>query len=245
MATEPASADSLAAQHLAELRLLQLTDSSLPIGALAHSFGLETLVASKLLDAPDIPVFLHGYLGEAGLVDAVFCRAAFCLAQPGAFSITQWRDLNDLLSARKAARESRAASAVLGQNFLRAVAVLIDSGLLRAALQITRPSATARAAAVHHVTSFGLAAGVLGVPEDRAVLAYLHQSVAALVSALQRLLPLGQTAATRILWNLKPSMLDAARRSTDCSLSDACSFMPLFDWAAMEHPALSTRLFIS
>jgi urease accessory protein len=93
--------------------------------------------------------------------------------------------------------------------------------------------------------AFGLVGGVLGFAEDRAVLAYLHQSVASLVSACQRLLPLGQSAATRILWNLKPAILETANRSATCAVDDVCCFMPLLDWGAMEHPALRTRLFIS
>jgi urease accessory protein len=101
------------------------------------------------------------------------------------------------------------------------------------------------ASSLHHSPAFGLAAGVLGFNEDRAVRAFLHQTVASLVSACQRLLPLGQSAATRILWNLKPAIVETSSRSAVCPLDDACCFMPLLDWGAMEHPALRTRLFIS
>ena len=100
-------------------------------------------------------------------------------------------------------------------------------------------------ALIHHSTAFGLASGLLRFEEDRAVLAFLHQLVASLVSACQRLLPLGQTAATRILWNLKPTLIQTAQRSVACSLDDACSFTPLLDWAAMGTSALSTSLFVS
>ena len=245
MASEFTPANSSETQELAELRLLHLADSALPIGSLAHSFGLETLVSSQFLRAGDIPAFLHGYLEEAGLVDGVFCRAAFSLAAPGAFSLEKWLDLNGGLSARKPAREARSASSVLGRNFLRAVAAVANHPLLREALDAAVNLSLDGTGSVHHATAFGLAAGALGFHEDRAVCAYLHQSVANLISAFQRLLPLGHTDAMRILWNLKPAILSTARRSVSCSLDDAGSFMPLLDWGAMEHPALSTRLFIS
>jgi len=47
------------------------------------------------------------------------------------------------------------------------------------------------------------------------------------------------------LWNLKPAIIEAANRSAATSPEDVACFMPLLDWGAMEHPALSTRLFIS
>ena len=229
--------------ELAELRSLHLADSALPIGALAHSFGIESLASEGLLKVSDLPNFFCGYLEEAGMVEAVFCRAAFRLALTGLerFSRKHWVEINDRLSALKAAREGRAGSAALGQNFLLAVLAVSEAPLLREALQATRQAGSV----VHHSPAFGLASGALELNEDRAVLAYLHQSAASLVSVCQRLMPLGQSEATRILWNLKPMVAEVAARSAACALDDTCCFMPLLDWGAMEHPALSTRLFIS
>jgi urease accessory protein len=195
-----------------------------------------------LLGVSDLPEFLRGFLEEAGMVEAVFCREAFRLVQDqGKLCSDRWVELNDRLGALKPARESRAGSASLGKNFLTTAAALGDFAVLREALEASKRAGSA----VHHSLAFGLAGGVLGFAEDRAVLAYLHQSIAGLVSACQRLLPLGQSAATKILWNLKPAILEAANRSMTCAVDDICSFMPLLDWGAMEHPALQTRLFIS
>lgn len=230
-------------RDLADLRLLHLADSALPIGGLAHSFGLESLVSRELLGVSDLPEFLCGFLEEAGMVEAVFCGEAFRLAQidHGKFCADRWVELNDRLSALKPARESRAGSASLGKNFLSVAAALGDFAVLREALEASKRAGSA----VHHSLAFGLVSGVLGFAEDQAVLAYLHQSIAGLVSACQRLLPLGQSAATKILWNIKPAILETAIRSAACAIDDACCFMPLLDWGAMEHPALPTRLFVS
>jgi urease accessory protein len=245
------------AVDLGFLRLLHLADSALPIGALAHSFGLESLVAEGLLGTCDLPEFFAGFLEEAGMVDAVFCRegwrvaaincaAQFERAMGGAgYTISplarHWVAVNDRLSALKPARESRTGSASLGRNFLNAVMALRQFAVVNEALQASKEAGSL----VHHATAFGLAGAVLGFEEDHTVLAYLHQSMASLVSACQRLLPLGQTAATKILWDLKPAILETAKRSQTYGVDDACCFTPLVDWAAMEHPALGTRLFIS
>jgi urease accessory protein len=236
--------------ELPELRLLQLADSALPIGSLAHSFGLESLVAAELLTVAGLRAFLRTYLEETGKLETVFCREAHRLAADGgkAFSIERWRELNDLFSALKASRESRAASASLGQNFLRLAMALQDSAVLREAAAVApaiRAGTGRDRDIVHHCAAFGLVCGVLEIGPDRAALAYLHQSIANLVSSCQRLLPLGQTAAAQTLWDLKPAMLETAQSSAICGVDEVASFMPLLDWGAMEHPAISTRLFIS
>jgi urease accessory protein len=230
--------------ELADLRLLHLADTALPIGSLAHSFGIESLVASEILHVNGLFDFLRGYLEEAGTMEAVFCRAAFRLAvDPSPESaVARWLELNVRLSALKPARESRAGSAALGRNFLTMVLALGERTVLREALEAARKPP---AVAIHHSLAFGLVSGALGFDESRAVLAYLHQSAATLVSTCQRLLPLGQTDAARILWNLKAVMIETAARSASADPESVSCFMPLLDWGAMEHPALPTRLFVS
>jgi urease accessory protein len=229
--------------ELAELRLLHLADSGLPIGGLAHSFGLESLVSAVLLGVRELPEFLRTFLEEAGFVDAVFCREGLRLAgglAPELFA-SDWLALNERLSAIKPGRESRAGSGSLGRNFLGTVSGLGDFALMREALRVSKDAQ----GLIHYSLAFGLVGGALGLVEDRVVLAFLHTSVASLVSACQRLLPLGQNAASRILWDLKPAIVEVMTRSRECAVDDAAGFMPLLDWGAMEHPALATRLFIS
>src|SRR5260370_42636655 len=65
--------DNIDMHNLAFLQLLQLADSALPVGAAAHSFGLETLVAEEWLSVETLETFLHDYLSEAGTLECSFC----------------------------------------------------------------------------------------------------------------------------------------------------------------------------
>lgn len=195
------------------LRLLQLADSAIPIGAAAHSFGLETLVSDGVVDPDNLEEFLAAWLEEA--MEGVFVRRAF---------VGDVRALSEEFGARKLSSESREASLKLGRRFAQLVSSIAD-------LQIE--------ADLHYSIAFGSACSKLGIDEDSAVLAYLQQSVAGLVSACQRLMPLGQVAAARVVWNLKPVIEQAAAsRELSC-------FTPLPEIASMRHPLLETRLFIS
>jgi urease accessory protein len=197
------------------LRLLQLADSAIPIGAAAHSFGLETLASEGTFHPGNLEDFLASWLEEAGAQEAVFVRRAY----RGNASA-----LNEELSARKPSRESREASLKLGRRFAQLVNSIAGTHI---------------DTDVHYSIAFGAAAAQLAIDEDLAVLAYLQQSVSGLVSACQRLMPLGQVAAARVVWYLKPAIgRAAAQKEISC-------FTPLLEIASMRHPLLETRLFIS
>jgi urease accessory protein len=204
------------------LRLLHLADSALPIGGAAHSFGLETLADEGVLEPDGVEGFLEAHLEEAGSLEAVFVRRA---RQNGALQRLHLQTLSAELSARKLARESREASLKLGRRFAELVNGMLEEPLLEANL--------------HYCVAFGAVGAAFRIPADAVVLAYLNQSITGLVSACQRLMPLGQAAAARILWNLKPAI---ARVSHSKEVS---CFSPYPELASMRHGSLRTRLFIS
>jgi urease accessory protein len=211
------AADLTPMTEIALLRLLQLADSALPIGGAAHSYGLETLADEASLTPDDVGPFLNAYLEEAGVLETAFVRQAWRGGNLQAFS--------EELSARKLARESREASLKLGRRFAELVNAMLERSLLDTNL--------------HYCIAFGAAGAALTIPLDFVALAYLNQSIAGLVSACQRLMPLGQVAASRIVWNLKPAIACASHTE------EASCFSPYLELASMRHGSLETRLFIS
>jgi len=226
------------------LTLLHLADSALPIGSTAHSYGLETLVHDADLTVERLEACFDPLLTEAGAVEAAYCRRAYALgtavdSSPAGDDVAlwqAWQEMNCRLSARKPARESRQASATLGRRLLRLVLSIEDDALLHRALGATD---------LHHATVLGLLGGYWQLGEEATVLALLQQMTMGLVSACQRLMPLGQQRAQSILWGLRPILATIAQRSIAAGDDEPPAFTPLLEVASMRHPALPVRLFVS
>lgn len=237
------------------LRLFHLADSAFPIGATAHSFGLETLAAEGRLTPQSLQGFLRDLLWEAGKAEAVFGRLAYRCGEAAdkEAALAHWLTLNTYVAALKPARESREASATLGRRFLQTVNQLEENAYLRQAQVAARQAAVE----IHYCAAFGLVGGALALGEENTILAYLQQSLMGLVSACLRLLAIGQGRASEILWAVKSQVVEVANASAALTPSvtaqhdqqrwvqQLAMFTPMLDVASMRHPSLSTRLFIS
>jgi urease accessory protein len=213
---------------VAWLRLLHLADSALPIGAAAHSFGIESLVAESGLTEVGLHGFFSAWLSGTGRMEA-----AFCLRASAVMDQQEWELLNTDLSSFKPARESREASLRLGKRFLA-----LAAGLIR------QPSLEYRGDA-HLATAFGLAGAALDLEPGLVAAAYLHQAVFGAISVCQRLLPFGQTSAMQLLWRLTADMMQAVETAATAINDELWNSQPMLEIASMRHPPLTTRLFIS
>lgn len=223
------------------LSLLQFADGLFPAGAYAHSFGLETMVQTdEIGDAAGVESFLRAYLeGAAGPTDAVAAVCARRFAAQG--ELPRCMALDETLDAMKSAAELREASRQMGRQTRRVAAQLASHRLLDEYGQAVAAEITPG----HHAIVFGMLGGILDWNALEMTSAYLYATSAALVGAALRLLPLGQLAGQRILWNVEPLLASLASAAQNKGEEDMWCFAPVIEIAGMRHALLDARLFRS
>jgi urease accessory protein len=223
------------------LSLLQFSDGLFPAGVYAHSFGLESCVqAGEVRDAAGVEEFLRAYLeGCAAPTDAV---ALVCARRAAANeNVTSCLALDETLEAIKAPSELRDASRQMGRQTLRVATHLACHPLLEEFGKAVADEITPG----HHPIIFGMIGGIFEWNALEMTSAYLYSTSAALAGAALRLLPLGQLAGQRIVWNVKPLIVALAEEAQKKQEVDMCSFAPVLEIASMRHASLDARLFRS
>ncbi len=223
------------------LSLLQFTDGLFPAGAYAHSFGLEYCVQSgDVRDEAGVEGFLRAYLeGCAAPTDAV---ALVCARRASASKdLSPCLALDEMLDAMKTPSELRDASRQMGRQTLRVATHLPCPSLLKEFARAVAEELTPG----HHPVVFGMIGGILGWDALEMTSAYLYSTSTALVGAALRLLPLGQLAGQRIVWNAGALIATLAAAVQDKQEADMWSFAPALEIASLRHALLDARLFRS
>jgi len=206
---------------LALLRLLQLFDSQFPVGAFAHSGGVETYAAlgggiAELRDVLEAQIAL-GW-GRCDL-------AAACLA---------WRGdpCAPRLDALKAVPAVRHASLGLGRRTLDLVRRLYPE----AAVDVDPP---------HHAVVVGAAAAKLGIDARELLLAYAHSLAMGTLAAGLRCMPVSPAQAQGLLADAHQAIVDAVECVLDDPESSLFACTPALDIRSHQQRSLRTRLFQS
>lgn len=136
----------------------------------------------------------------------------------------------------------RTASASTGKRFLLSVAALgAEGATLGAFTDAVRDGASPGNLAV----GYGVAAPVLGLGVGETLHAYVYASASSLVAAGQKLVPLGGSAAQRVLFGMGEEIERAVEVSGTMEVGEMYTFAPTIDVRSMMHGRQRTRLYIS
>ncbi len=219
------------------LSLLQISDTAFPTGAFAHSMALEAFAeAGELQNADDLHRVVSLQLSTLATSDCVALRAAYNANPEELFRIDAY------LTATKLTRELRAASASTGKRFLSSVISLgVEDERLQTFYEAVRQGEVSGNLAV----GYGIVARALGLELEETLHAFLYAGAASLVSAGQKLIPLGGSAAQRVLYRLGEEIMHSVEISGTIEFEAMYAFAPTIDAHSMLHERQRTRLYIS
>jgi urease accessory protein len=199
--------------------------------------GLEAFAGTgRLRNAEDLERLAGIYLNSLSTSDCVALRAAY------AARLDEVVEIDWLLSATKLTRELRSASTATGGRFLSSVVALgVEEPVLEDYTRAVREDESPGNMAV----GYGVAAPALRLGVEEALLSYLYAAAASLVAAGQKLIPIGGSAAQRVLYRLDGEITRALEKSEEVALEDMYAFAPEVDVRSMLHERQRVRLYIS
>jgi urease accessory protein len=223
------------------LTLLQLANAAFPTGAFTHSYGFETWIddgtVKNVADAEQQCLdWLRFNLTTCDAVAAVLSYRGTLHDEMSCIA-----EIDQQLSAIKLSRESRGASKMTGAALIAAGRDIFGlSQISRLADMIGNGECEG-----HHAVVYGVLSVGLGLTERETVTSFLWTGFSSLVGVVQRLVPLGQTEAQRIIADAGPLIDRCSEVARMRDLQTMTASLAALDVASMRHERLHTRLCIS
>jgi urease accessory protein len=220
------------------LRLLQITDSALPIGGYTHSWGLEAALARGLVrDVESLERWVRAWLRfSLAPLEGVVVSAVWRACASGDDLLA--RKANDLVRAGLVPPSLRGASREMGEHLLALATTWTWSRDRATALQH-------QGNGWHHAVVFGFLGAAAGASPGDTLTAYLHQAVLGMIGAGVRAVAVGHTHGQQVLAYLHADVEELAESLAGRDLSTAGSGCPFYEVLCDEQTRLYTRLFRS
>ena len=221
------------ANAFALLRLLQLCNSSLPVGAYSYSEGLETLCEQgQITQVDQLEHWLKAELHHGSIRTelAVMMRAYRAWQTQDHENLKYW---NHWYTATRETEELRLQSLQMGRSLIKLLA------------DLELPDIPLDPRHCNYCVAFGIGAAHSQISLDDAALGYGQSWVANLVNAGVKLIPLGQTQGQQAIANLSDPIQQAVQQVLVWKDDDIESNSWGLQLASMTHETLYSRIFRS
>ena len=214
-------------------RVLHFSDSALPVGAYAHSFGLEGVIQMGIVhDKETLRTFLKRDVTTAlAHIDLPLTALAHHAAMDG--QDEELKRLDQLSFALRPTRQLREAASKIGRQ--------------QASIYSKTWSKVEKIKLPHEQSPIVL--GALFAYEKAPVMAAMwsmaYQTFSALLQAALKLLPIGPGATQELLHDALSSISKRLEAALQIPESEIGSFNPVWDIGASQHEHAPARLFIS
>lgn len=219
--------------------ILQLAGGTFPGGGFSQSWGLETYVEKGIVtDVHTLKEFTDVYMNSV-LARAEVPLVIGVMKALSAGDHDRLEELENLSLASKLTKESREAALKMGNAFMRILSESLEDHKLADLYKKFKKKG------ITYPTAYGIVISNLDITEKDAASAYIFSSVNAIIQSAVKLIPLGNTEAQKVLYELGGAMDRAADKAFDMDPDDIVTFCPGLDIAGMEHETLKVRLYMT
>ena len=218
-----------------DFELLQLNDSTFPIGGYTLSWGMETFVQQKIIhDSTSALSYMESEIDSGFLTNEFLpVRLSYEHAERGEWMKVQ--EIDEIYNAGKSAMEIRLGSKKITARFFKTVCLWQDEN------QELKNLSTIS----HFPVIYGSYCAIRKINKDDALETFLYSQFSARVTTLVKLIPLSQNEGQKILHTLFNQFDRMLSDVMTLSEDDLCRSCPSSEIRSMQHEFLYTRLYMS
>jgi len=221
-------------------RLLQLSDSTLPVGTFSFSNGLESAIQTGVVsDEETLQQFVELVVHQAATMDAVALLHAFRCANQ--------KDYDGILAAdqalwnRRVGSEQQLMLARMGKKLAELCLKVGDFPLLRQWLADINAGTTPGCYPIGQAMAYAH----LGASETEAFTVHQYGVASMLLSASLRLMRIDHIATQKILFSIQQRLIQDYATTSQRTLQEMSVFAPVFDVLVAHHTKAHVRLFMN